>query len=69
MPAVLSEISFVSNANDESLLLEGSQRQRIAEGLYRGVVSYLNSEAGPPLVPELTGKKSLRGFRSASRAR
>ncbi|HTB93002.1 MAG TPA: N-acetylmuramoyl-L-alanine amidase [Candidatus Sulfotelmatobacter sp.] len=48
MPAVLSEISFVSNANDESLLLEGSQRQRIAEGLYRGVVSYLNSEAGPP---------------------
>jgi N-acetylmuramoyl-L-alanine amidase/type II secretory pathway predicted ATPase ExeA len=48
MPAVLSEISFVSNANDESLLLEGSQRQRIAEGLYRGVVSYLNSVAGPP---------------------
>jgi N-acetylmuramoyl-L-alanine amidase/type II secretory pathway predicted ATPase ExeA len=57
MPAVLSEISFVSNANDESLLLEGSQRQRIAEGLYRGVVSYLNSEAGPPPAkPKIVGE-------------
>jgi N-acetylmuramoyl-L-alanine amidase/type II secretory pathway predicted ATPase ExeA len=57
MPAVLSEISFVSNANDESLLLEGSQRQRIAEGLFRGVVSYLKSEAGPPPAkPKLTGE-------------
>jgi N-acetylmuramoyl-L-alanine amidase len=43
MPAVLSEISFVSNANDESLLLENSQRQRIADGLYRGIAAYLDS--------------------------
>lgn len=43
MPAVLSEISFVSNASDESLLLESSQRQRIAEGLYRGIARYLDS--------------------------
>jgi N-acetylmuramoyl-L-alanine amidase/type II secretory pathway predicted ATPase ExeA len=57
MPAVLSEISFVSNANDESLLLEGSQRQRIAEGLYRGVASYLNSVAGPEAAkPKLVGE-------------
>jgi len=57
MPAVLSEISFVSNANDESLLLEGSQRQRIAEGLYRGVASYLNSVPGPqPAKPKLAGE-------------
>jgi N-acetylmuramoyl-L-alanine amidase/type II secretory pathway predicted ATPase ExeA len=54
MPAVLSEISFVSNASDESMLLEGSQRQRIAEGLYRGVAAYLNSMAGP-----LQGKTKL----------
>ena len=57
MPAVLSEISFVSNANDESLLLEGSQRQRIAEGLYRGVASYLNRVPGPaPAKPKLVGE-------------
>jgi N-acetylmuramoyl-L-alanine amidase/type II secretory pathway predicted ATPase ExeA len=57
MPAVLSEISFVSNANDESLLFEGSQRQRIAEGLYRGVASYLNSVPGPPPAkPKIVGE-------------
>jgi N-acetylmuramoyl-L-alanine amidase len=43
MPAVLSEISFVSNASDESLLLESSQRQRVAEGLDRGIAAYLDS--------------------------
>ena len=43
MPAVLSEISFVSNASDESLLLESGQRQRVAEGLYRGIAAYLDS--------------------------
>jgi len=43
MPAILSEISFLSNGKDESLLLESSQRQRIAEGLYGGIVAYLDS--------------------------
>jgi len=43
MPAVLSEISFISNASDESLLLESGQRQRVAEGLYRGIAAYLDS--------------------------
>jgi N-acetylmuramoyl-L-alanine amidase len=47
MPAVLSEISFVSNASDESLLLESGQRQRVAEGLYRGVAAYLANMASP----------------------
>jgi N-acetylmuramoyl-L-alanine amidase/type II secretory pathway predicted ATPase ExeA len=41
MPAVLSEISFISNASDESLLLENSQRQRVAESLYHGIEAYL----------------------------
>ena len=48
MPAVLSEISFVSNAGDESLLLESGQRQRVAEGLYRGIAAYLNGLQGVP---------------------
>jgi N-acetylmuramoyl-L-alanine amidase len=43
MPSVLSEISFVSNPNDEKLLRKTDQRQRIADGLYRGIASYLNS--------------------------
>jgi N-acetylmuramoyl-L-alanine amidase len=43
MPSVLSEISFVSNPNDEKLLRKIDQRQRIADGLYRGIASYLDS--------------------------
>ena len=43
MPAALSEISFVSNASDENLLLESTQRERVAEGLYRGIAAYLDS--------------------------
>jgi len=70
MPAVLSEISFVSNANDESLLLEGGQRQRIAEGLYRGIAAYLDGLHRPPeskqkLVTENRGN-ALSGFERSS---
>jgi N-acetylmuramoyl-L-alanine amidase len=43
MPSVLSEISFISNPNDERLLRRADQRQRIAEGLYRGITNYLGS--------------------------
>jgi N-acetylmuramoyl-L-alanine amidase len=43
MPSVLSEISFVSNPSDEKLLRKPDQRQRIADGLYRGVATYLDS--------------------------
>jgi N-acetylmuramoyl-L-alanine amidase len=49
MPAVLSEISFVSNSSDESLLLESAQRQRLAEGLYRGVATYLGGLRSMPM--------------------
>ncbi len=42
MPAVLSEISFVSNTSDENLLRESDQRQRIAEGLDRGIAAFLD---------------------------
>ena len=43
MPSVLSEISFVSNPNDERLLRKPDQRQRIADGLYRGISNYLDN--------------------------
>jgi N-acetylmuramoyl-L-alanine amidase len=43
MPSILSEISFVSNPADEKLLRKPDQRQRIADGLFRGVSSYLES--------------------------
>jgi N-acetylmuramoyl-L-alanine amidase len=43
MPSILAEISFVSNPTDEKLLKNVTQRQRIADGLYRGIASYLDS--------------------------
>jgi N-acetylmuramoyl-L-alanine amidase len=52
MPAVLSEISFVSNVSDESLLLESAQRQRVAEGLYRGITAYLDNLNSLPQAKE-----------------
>jgi N-acetylmuramoyl-L-alanine amidase len=41
MPSALTEISFLSNPSDEQLLKKPETRQRIAEGLYRGVAHYL----------------------------
>jgi N-acetylmuramoyl-L-alanine amidase len=43
MPSVLSEISFISNPSDEKMLRKTDQRQHVADGLYRGVVAYLDS--------------------------
>ena len=43
MPSILTEISFLSNPADEQLLKKPDHRQRVAEGLYKGVASYLQS--------------------------
>ncbi|MGB8475052.1 MAG: N-acetylmuramoyl-L-alanine amidase [Candidatus Acidiferrum sp.] len=43
MPSILTEISFLSNPSDEKLLKKPEYRQRVAEGLYQGVVDYLQS--------------------------
>jgi len=63
MPAVLSEISFVSNATDESLLLESAQRQRIAEALFRGISTYLNRLPASP-VPRPNQQREGTAFTS-----
>ncbi|HTX16682.1 MAG TPA: N-acetylmuramoyl-L-alanine amidase [Candidatus Baltobacteraceae bacterium] len=59
MPAVLSEISFISNASDESLLLESSQRQRVAESLCRGIETYLDSLNSLPRRKQLLSENRL----------
>jgi N-acetylmuramoyl-L-alanine amidase len=43
MPSVLSEISFLSNPRDEQWLKKPENRQRVADGLYRGIETYLQS--------------------------
>jgi len=64
MPAVLSEISFVSNASDENLLLQSGQRQRVAEGLYRGIAAYLDSLHNLPQPPERFVSENRSGVSS-----
>jgi N-acetylmuramoyl-L-alanine amidase len=41
MPSVLAEISFISNPSDEQWLKKPENRQRVAEGLYEGIETYL----------------------------
>ncbi len=56
MPAILAEVSFVSSPADEAKLKSSSYRQKIAEGLYKGIAQYaatshrvnLASAAGKP---------------------
>jgi len=43
MPSILTEISFLSNPADEKLLKQPEYRQKVAEGLFQGVSSYLQS--------------------------
>ena len=43
MPSVLAEISFLSNPSDEKWLKTPENRQRVADGLYRGIETYLQS--------------------------
>ena len=43
MPSVLAEISFLSNPSDELWLKKPENRQRVADGLYRGIETYLQS--------------------------
>ena len=40
MPAILAEVSFVSSPADEARLQSTSYRQKIAEGLFKGIAQY-----------------------------
>ena len=43
MPSVLSEIGFISNAHDESIMKRSEYRERLAEALYKGLAGYANT--------------------------
>ena len=46
MPAILTEISFLSNSQDEGNLKSSHYRQQIAQALYDGISSYVNGLSG-----------------------
>jgi N-acetylmuramoyl-L-alanine amidase len=67
MPSILTEISFLSNPADEQLLKKPEHRQRVAEGLYQGVASYLqNLNSMTVNVPKIPLKPATRSMASAS---
>jgi N-acetylmuramoyl-L-alanine amidase len=41
-PSILVETGFLSNEEEEALLAKDSYRQDLAEGIYEGVLNYLN---------------------------
>ncbi|MBL8216061.1 MAG: N-acetylmuramoyl-L-alanine amidase [Bryobacterales bacterium] len=43
MPAILTEIGFVTNPKEESLLKKPEYRQKLAESIYKGVQQYADS--------------------------
>ncbi len=43
MPAVLVEVGFISNPKEEALLKKSDHRQKMAEALYKGIMTYANS--------------------------
>ena len=74
MPSILAEISFLTNPRDEKLLRQARYRQKIAEGLYRGVARYVSNlgsvkvaERHQPL-PALNAGAHARLAMPASRA-
>jgi N-acetylmuramoyl-L-alanine amidase len=46
MPSILSEVSFLSNPGDESLLKTSAYRQKVAEALCRGIEAYAEALGG-----------------------
>ena len=46
MPAILTEVSCLSNPDEARKLATGEYRQEIAEALFKGIVSYAESREG-----------------------
>src|SRR5437016_2305431 len=64
MPSILTEISFLSNPADEKLLKQPEQRQKLAEGLYQGISSYLQNMNS--VTVNLSGRKGSERSRSTA---
>ena len=50
MPSVLSEVSFITNEDDATLLATDTYRDLIVEGLLEGILQYQRSLGNEPVV-------------------
>lgn len=55
-PAVLVECGFITNERESARLKEAGYRDRVAEGIARGVVLFLQGQAGKAAVVAAVGK-------------
>ena len=46
MPSILAEISFLTNPEDATELVQSAYRERLAESLYQGVAMYVEGMSG-----------------------
>jgi len=46
MPSILVEMGYLTNATDESLLMNGNFRQKMAQGIFNGIKLYLETRQG-----------------------
>src|SRR5438045_222651 len=70
MPSILTEISFLSNPADEKLLKQPEQRQKVAEGLFQGISSYLqNMNSVTVNLPARKGAERPGSSRSVEQSR
>lgn len=57
MPAILAEVSCLSNEDEAALLTKPLYRQYIAEALAAGIRSYADAVEGKPSPPDAAGEK------------
>ncbi len=57
MPAVLTEVAFLSSPKDEHNLTQAEGRNRIAESIGRGVVAYVRSQSREPVPIAAAGQQ------------
>jgi N-acetylmuramoyl-L-alanine amidase len=57
MPAVLVEMGFITNAEQESALSDGNFQQQIVQALVNGVIRYRDTVAGAPPPPVATSAR------------
>jgi N-acetylmuramoyl-L-alanine amidase len=67
MPSILAEISFLTNPGDEKLLRQARYRQKLAEGLYRGIARYVSNLSGVKIAQQ--SRDALPAVRTDAHAR
>ncbi len=60
IPAVLAEIGFISNRQDEQLMRQSEFRQEVAEHLFQGIADYMRSLGTPTVTKSLSPGSAQR---------